>query len=410
MQHHFKQKSMRYILGHNSVHPFPARMAPELVADAMAGHHTPMRILDPMSGSGTVLAIAQSMGHHAIGMDVDPLAVSNSRVWTNIIDPVDLKDAAHKVLSTAHKTFVSLRVRNAYPKNSDESTRKFARFWFDGYARRQLASLAAAIDDVDDEKIRNALWCAFSRLIITKKNGASLAMDLSHSRPHKVFKYAPSKPFSSFVSAVEHVGNNCIKPSDPRPMTCIREGDARNIPLADGSVDMVITSPPYLNAIDYMRCSKFSLIWMGHLIDEIRKIRSTSIGVDACKYIDNDYARIIISKINLRPKLQARQEAILLRYVEDMRRVINETARVLIEGGKALYVIGENTIQGTLIRNSMIMEKLAKDAGLLCISRRSRELPPNRRYLPPPIRQDIKTALDGRIRREVVLTLQKSKN
>jgi hypothetical protein len=27
-------------------------------------------------------------------------------------------------------------------------------------------------------------------------------------------------------------------------------------------VDFVITSPPYLNAIDYVRCSKFTLVWM----------------------------------------------------------------------------------------------------------------------------------------------------
>jgi hypothetical protein len=44
---------------------------------------------------------------------------------------------------------------------------------------------------VHDEATRDVLWCGFSRLIITKSAGASLAMDLSHSRPHKEFTRAP---------------------------------------------------------------------------------------------------------------------------------------------------------------------------------------------------------------------------
>jgi len=34
-------------------------------------------------------------------------------------------------------------------------------------------------------------WVGFSRLIVTKQAGASLAMDLAHSRPHKAFTHAP---------------------------------------------------------------------------------------------------------------------------------------------------------------------------------------------------------------------------
>jgi hypothetical protein len=36
-------------------------------------------------------------------------------------------------------------------------------------------------------------------------------------------------------------------------------------------VDLIFTSPPHLNAIDYLRCSKFSLVWMGHSIAALRE-------------------------------------------------------------------------------------------------------------------------------------------
>ena len=184
------------------------------------------------------------------------------------------------------------------------------------------------------------------------------------------------------------------------------EGDARDIPLRDGSIDLVLTSPPYLNAIDYIRCSKFSLVWMGYSVDHMRNIRSTSIGTESGKRSEGDCVKKIIAKMGLQPRLHARDEAILMRYIDDMWRVLSETARVLSDGGQAVYVIGENTIRGTFIRNSLIIEELARIVGLKCTNRHSRELPPNRRYLPPPIhtKHDL---LNGRMRHEVVLTLKK---
>ena len=262
-----REKSVYETLGRDSVHPFPARMAPGLALDLIAESRAPLRILDPMSGSGTVLAVAHSKGHHAVGVDLDPLAVLISRVWTTAIDVDAVQDIATSVLEDARRCFSSLPTGDAYPKNADSETRKFTRYWFDDYARRQLAALATAIERTRDRTIRDALWCAFSRLIITKQSGASLAMDLSHSRPHRKFKRAPAKPFRRFLAAVDRVARNCVdgRSRTGAPATQVYEGDARRLDLGDRSVDLVITSPPYLNAIDYLRCSKFSLVWMGVL-------------------------------------------------------------------------------------------------------------------------------------------------
>ena len=52
----------------------------------------------------------------------------------------------------------------------------------------------------------------------------------------------------------------------------------QSIPIKDGIADLVVTSPPYLNAIDYLRGHKLSLVWMGHQIEELRELRSANIG------------------------------------------------------------------------------------------------------------------------------------
>ena len=68
-------KTILEILGRNPIHPFPARMAPGIALEALGESKASLRILDPMAGSGTVLAVARSKGHRAFGVDVDPLAV-----------------------------------------------------------------------------------------------------------------------------------------------------------------------------------------------------------------------------------------------------------------------------------------------------------------------------------------------
>lgn len=154
-------KAVYEILGRHPVHPFPARMAPDVALDIVTEYRAPLCVLDPMSGSGTVLAIARSKGHRAVGVDIDPLAVLISRVWTTAIDREEVRKRAADVLDESRGVFASLRVRDAYPADSDDETRRFVRYWFDDYARRQLASLAVVIRDVGEDTVREALWCAF---------------------------------------------------------------------------------------------------------------------------------------------------------------------------------------------------------------------------------------------------------
>jgi DNA modification methylase len=404
------KKSIYEILGRESVHPFPARMSPGIALDILAEAKRPLRVLDPMMGSGTVLAVARSKGHRAIGVDIDPLAVLISKVWTTAIDPEDVRSKAVEVLDRAKHIFTTLPVRNAYPQTADHDTRQFVAYWFDSYARQQLASLAIAIKRIRDDTMRDALWCGFSRLIITKRAGASLAMDLSHSRPHKSFSRAPVKPFRKFLAAVDRVVENCIsvRNAGRGPASYIRDGDARNLPLSDASVDLVLTSPPYLNAIDYIRCSKFSLVWMGHSIGELRQLRANSVGAETRGQAEGDQEiQDILAELNLPPELSTKDKAMLLRYIADMRSTVQEVTRVLAPGGKAVYVIGENTIRGIQIRNSVIVWALATLSGLELQERRVRTLPPNRRYLPPPSVHGSSAALNARMRREMVLAFSK---
>jgi DNA modification methylase len=386
-------------------------MAPGIALEALGESKKPLRVLDPMAGSGTVLAVARANGHRAFGVDLDPLAVLLADVWTRTVNPEVVTEKATEVLVRAKATFRSLTSGSAYPTGSDEETRKFVRYWFDDYARCQLAALSGAISRVQDEVTRNVLWCGFSRLIITKSAGASLAMDLSHSRPHKQFTTAPVKPFNRFIAAVQTVVSNCPQSGTAPvgPAAVVKLGDARRLDIAKASIDLVLTSPPYLNAIDYMRCSKFSLVWMGYNVDSIRQIRGDSVGAEASseEALAAPWVKSLIKQLGLTPRLSDRNNALLARYVWDMGGALAEVSRVLKTGGRAVYVVGDSTVRGTFIRNSAIVAAVAQEQGLTLQSRYSRVLPANRRYMPPPKRGAASASIEGRMRREVVLAFTK---
>src|SRR5437879_4143579 len=62
------------------VHPFPARMAPEVALDKIELLTDPgATVLDPMCGSGTVVRLASDAERFGIGVDLDPLAVIITR-------------------------------------------------------------------------------------------------------------------------------------------------------------------------------------------------------------------------------------------------------------------------------------------------------------------------------------------
>lgn len=405
------QNTVYDVLGRHPVHPFPARMAPGIALHVLGASVQPLRVLDPMMGSGTVLAVARSRGHRAIGFDIDPLAVLMARVWTTTIDaPTVLRDAS-RVLSSARRRFRKMTTGAAYPVHADDETCRFVRYWFDDYARRQLTALAAAIDCVVQRDTRDVLRIALSRLIIAKQAGASRAMDLSHSRPHRAFDRAPIKPFARFLRAVERVASNCPCRSGRKvgPPASVSVGDARQLEVPDESIDVVLTSPPYLNAIDYLRCSKFSLVWMGHTIAALRRLRSESIGSEASSAaaLGDSGVAAILEKIRLKPTPPDRVRARLCRYVFDIIGMVGEVERVLKPGGNAVLVVGDCTVRGTFISNSAIVAAVADTAGLRRDATHVRHLPPNRRYLPPPSSSESHDPLGGRMRREVVLAFTK---
>jgi len=388
-----------------TVHPFPARMAPELALSSLADLPTGSIVLDPMSGSGTVLRQALALGHQAIGFDMDPLAVLMSRVWTTPIDDCVVERELSSLVTEASQ--VDLRWQKLHWH--DQETKEFVQFWFDVPQRRALARLAFVLDKRRAAKLPaprqaaiDVLSIALSRLIVTKEQGASLARDTSHSRPHKVAQASNYDVESNFLRSVRQLVQRLLDQPPPRSAQ-VDLGDARDLALLPRSVDAILTSPPYLNAIDYMRGHRLALVWLGYTLRELRAIRSSTIGAERAADLDEGpLAHSVANAMCPIDKLEPRQRKMVQRYAGDLLRMMRQVERVLSSEGHATFVVGNSCLKEIFIRNSDGVAKAAHHAGLVLSQTRERELPAGSRYLPVTAHG----SLSKRMRTETVMTFR----
>jgi DNA modification methylase len=392
-----------------TVHPFPARMAPELALRSLESLPPGSIVLDPMAGSGTVLRQAMTLGHNAIGFDMDPLAVLMSQVWTTRVAAQVVQHELNGVLDEASQ--VDLRVERAHWH--DDETRAFIEFWFAGPQRRALTRLAIVLDRRRQARLGDmrraavdVLQVALSRIIITKEQCASLARDTSHSRPHRVADssaYDVNEGFErSALQLAKRIEEQSHRPIRDQAPASVHIGDARKLILLDHSVDAIMTSPPYLNAIDYMRGHRMSLVWLGHRITDLRSIRSNTIGAerggDADSSINEDIANAMCD-LTLLP---SKHQRMVRRYADDLHQMMRQAARVLRPSGTATYVLGNSCLKDAFIRNSDGVARAAHHAGLTLVKTTERDLPASSRYLPIT---DTGT-LSKRMRTETILSFR----
>jgi DNA modification methylase len=360
-------------------------------------------VLDPMCGSGTVLRVAAEQGRAAIGSDVDPLAVVITRTTCHTNWSTNLRARAEDVVRQAKRLNDGLPPWIAH----DPETYDFIEYWFARAQRHDLARLARVL--ATRPRTDDPLRVALSRIIVTKDVQASLARDTSHSRPHRVQLDNTFDVFAGFVTAAQRLANSQAdrQPGDIRPK--IRHADGRNLSfLRPGSVDLAVTSPPYLNAIDYLRGHRMSLVWLGWTMSEIREIRSGSVGAErGIQIVDHSPAhRMATDAVPEMSKMPVAQQRMIHRFTNDIIRLTRSMGRVVRPGGHLVMIVADSQLRGIPVANSKICESAAQRSGFELKEQALRPLPAQHRYLPPP-HSDTGT-LAKRMKEEVILTFQRS--
>lgn len=377
----------------HSLHPFAARFPyglPGYFINALtAPGHT---VLDPMCGSGITLLEGWAARRSVVGVDLDPLALRQAIARTTAFPSESVRHTGEAALEHAAYLLAGLGPQpdplEAVRADMDAGTRDFLDYWFLPETQLELACLTLAIREETDPDLRNLLEVIFSSTIVTKSGGVSRARDLAHTRPHRVADKAPRRPIPAFASLVrraadayanvdrETVGNSRIV-----------AGDARALPFEGCSADLIVTSPPYANALDYMRAHKFSLAWLGDPIPALTKLRGQYIGAESgggqsMPASESQLPASVEAVVGRIADLDAPKSRVLRRYFVDMAAAIGEMARVLRAGAAAVIVVGPSTMRGTLVPTHDCLADLASQAGLDVVGVAPRNLDRDRRMMP----------------------------
>ncbi len=418
-------------------HAFPAKFPPQLARLFIDALTMPSDlVLDPMMGSGTTIVEACLSGRQACGFDIDPLACLQTRVKTTPLPADELRQQGHALLSRARSVLSGdlAGIEHRLADRFDSQTGKFVDYWFARETQAELQALLEQIESIPDAGERIFLSLVFSATIITKSGGVSLAFDLAHTRPHRAKLVVDSagkvildnraavpehrarfltktlkSPLDEFQRRLESnvQGLKSLPPSLPRPR--VEEGDAGRLPLADESVDLIVTSPPYAsNAIDYMRSHKFALVWLGHAIQALGMRRATYIGADATAgFAFATLPPFTGEVLNALAALDGKKAQALRRYYSEMKRVLREMYRVLQPGKAAILVVGSSVMRGMDTQTQHCLAEIGREAGFEVPHIGVRRLDRNRRMLPVSANKNLNSQIQQRMHEEYVIGLYK---
>ncbi len=418
----------------HNFHSFPAKFPSQLPAKFIRSlTRFGDIVLDPMMGSGTTILEALLNRRNAIGFDIDPLAILITKVKTRPMKKHTLSLLGDSLISEAELTVRFSRevIISKLEHRWDEKTKQFVDYWFAPDTQVEIQALLDQIEKVPEEEIRSFFLLTLSSIIITKSGGVSLALDLGHTRPHKA-KLVTDKNGSTIISSdtdvVKHNYNSKILSSplaefrkrfnknvDALPecqfenSTFLSMANAQSLPLRDNTVDLIVTSPPYVsNAIDYMRAHKFSLIWLGYSIDSLGEKRKEYIGGEnttrnVLETLPGDTTRIINQIMHVDKK----KGVVVHRYFSEMRRSMIEMLRVLKHGKSAILVVGTSILRGIDTQTGLCLAEIGSETGFYVQGIGIRNLDRNRRMLPVSNSVNLDSQIQNRMHQEYVIGLTK---
>jgi len=427
------QENIKDVHLSHKAHSFPAKFPPQLPRKFILELTDPGDIvLDGMMGSGTTILEAYLQRRHAIGFDIDPLAILLTQVKTGVYNASELSIVGKRILKEARKLkhLYSDLLKAEKSKRFDEKTIEFLDYWFATDVQLELLALKIEIEKIDLPRLRDFFELIFSSIIITKTGGVSLALDLAHTRPHKaktVFSKNGSllfgdenekkrhlvktlrSPLDEFEKKINQNLRGVLesKPSDLEPV--LNFGSAQSLALPQDSVDLIVTSPPYAsNAIDYMRAHKFSLIWFGYSISMLTEKRKTYIGSEGFTHLPNvDLPEVVEEVINAVGEKSKAKGVSLRRYYVEMTLVLQEMFRVLRSQKPAIVVVGNSTLAGVDAQVDNSLVEIGKKIGFQVPMVGIRELDRNHRMMPAGSSVDKHSQIQQRMHEEFVIGFHK---
>ena len=309
--------------------PFPwgGQFSPQLVEELLNAY-APLDgvVLDPFVGSGTSLAEAARQGLAADGVDINPAAVMLARVYEMANLSHDSRNAALDELreglcvavGSSRETYGPLFEDQMQSPDRAELEAALVEMW-DQMPCGPATDLAAAL----------VILCDFHR---------------KHFETDTIFK------------SLRRLEQVVLTLPETDQFIRVSQADARELPVATDSADIVLTSPPYINVHNYHQQFRRS--------------------AEALEY---DVLSVSRSEIGSNRQNRGNRFLTVIQYSLDMTLALREMERVAKPDGRLILVVGrESKVRGTRFFNGELVAELASECAGFEVERRQERVFRNR--------------------------------
>lgn len=332
-----------------------------IIREIINADSTIHNVLDPYSGSGTVLHEGQKLGLSVLGFDINPLAALITKVQLEGIPAEKTPDSIN-----ALNTRITMLIGNV-----DSYSFTNIGKWFNNDVILSLSVLRQAIMGEPNDRIRRFFWCCFAETVKRYSNTRTSTFKL-HAKEEQQIDSLVDDSIDFFKKHIQDHFRKLLYSRQEKIGIDIRCGDSKELlkSLPSESIDLICTSPPYGDNHTTVTYGQFSIlpllwidkadlsVWNDSLLETFSAIDTASLGgtikrreKDASNY--SEYVKDI--SVDKRGKVIA--------FFEDYETVFKLLTIVLKPGKLMVLTLGNRRVDNQEIRfdkfNDMLAEKYA---------------------------------------------------
>lgn len=359
-------------------HNYPAMMIPQ-IARALINEYKPSNnaklLFDPYMGSGTSLVEANIAGLNAIGTDLNPLARMMAKVKTTHYDEGKIRNLFYDIQS--HLVFYN----SSMVEDRDFGRISNYQFWYNEEDLLKLSFLSQLIKQCGDyQDFFNVALSEVIREVSYTRNGEFKRYKMSESQLKRfspdTFRLFEAKTARNIKGLTQFNMTNTTCHSQICSFDSVIGVPADIIPT--GSVDMVVTSPPYGDShttVAYGQFSRWSNEWFGY--EEAKHLDNILMG--GKKYQTESFQSETITPALERIKdIDPKRYQEVTSFLSDYYRSIQNVAQCIRPGGTVCYVVGNRTVKAIQLPLDYFTAEAFTKLGFKHIDTIVREIPSKR--------------------------------
>lgn len=329
------------------LYPYYAGYAFEWALDAVLDLAGPEDlVLDPWNGSGTTTQAASAVGRRSIGFDLNPVAVT-------IATARQLSaDQGERLLEVAPVSR-SLNQDEPLARWFELATARRLRNWVEGGGGPLLALAVMRVVRASTSHVvgSNPTW-------------------VRHPAPSLRTALTEIEVDTRVRDELRWLVNRIATSEPARCPATVKTGDAGQLPLEDSTVQLTLTSPPYLTRIDYGVAFARELDVLGLPHDDQNILRSHLMGTTRSRAREAPVApprwgkqlHCVLDAISRHPSKDAAGYYLKqkLQYFQDLERALREIARVTAPGGHLQMVVQDSFFKDVPLKLSELVPEMAQ--------------------------------------------------